>query len=128
MQDQLVAAYARMVPHNSALGAQIVAIEDGGVVHARLPFREEFLGDPQAGLWHTSAAISRSIDFGVDYLRSAKARKTYAACQVIRHGRRVAQVRAQAWQTDRTQPVALARIGFLLQDACLRDTASSVGP
>ena len=57
---------------------------------------------------------NESIDFSIDYLRSAHTEDSYAACAVERLGRRVAQVQIRCWQADAAKPVALARAHFLL--------------
>jgi uncharacterized protein (TIGR00369 family) len=60
--------------------------------------------------------VPKSIDFSIDYLRSARAEETHAACAVERLGRRVAQVQVRCWQSRPDEPVALARAHFLLAD------------
>jgi uncharacterized protein (TIGR00369 family) len=60
--------------------------------------------------------VPKSIDFSIDYLRSAHAEESYAACAVERLGRRVAQVQVRCWQSNPEAPVALARAHFLLAD------------
>lgn len=123
------------VPYAAWLG---MAVEDDDAGRRyRMRFRDELVGNAHLGALHGGAVagfmeqaalfealvsqsqrrIPRVIDFGVDYLRSARSQDLYAACQVVREGRRVAQVRAEAWQRDRDQPVAAARAVFLLQDA-----------
>lgn len=59
-------------------------------------------------------AIPKIIDLSVDYLRSAKPVETYARAIITKHGRRVANVRAEAWQDDPAKPVATAHAHFLL--------------
>ena len=58
--------------------------------------------------------LPKTITITVDYLRSAGAHDTYARGTITRHGRRVANVRVDAWQTDRAQPVATAHAIFLV--------------
>jgi uncharacterized protein (TIGR00369 family) len=58
--------------------------------------------------------IPKIIDLSVDYLRSAKPVDTFARAIVTKHGRRVANVRAEAWQDDPSKPVAAAHAHFLL--------------
>jgi uncharacterized protein (TIGR00369 family) len=58
--------------------------------------------------------LPKTITITVDYLRSAGARDTYARGTITRHGRRVANVRVEAWQADRAQPVATAHAIFLV--------------
>lgn len=127
-------ALVQQIPYATYLGLEIHAMQ--GDRCYRLPFRDDLIGNSVlqalhggvvAGLLEMSAVfdvlvsqqqqrIPRSIDFSVDYLRSASARDTWASCTVIRLGRRVAQVRAQAWQEDRGRLIASARAVFLLQN------------
>ncbi len=58
--------------------------------------------------------IPKIIDLSVDYLRSARPVDTFARAIVTKHGRRVANVRAEAWQDDPAKPVATAHAHFLL--------------
>ncbi|MCC7535396.1 MAG: PaaI family thioesterase [Deltaproteobacteria bacterium] len=61
-----------------------------------------------------SAFIPKTITITVDYLRPARPVDTRARAIVTRQGRRVANVRAEAWQEDRDRPVALAFGHFLV--------------
>ena len=101
------------LPHQDALigNARLPALH-GGVVAA---FMEN------AALLHVLWAqaetrLPKSIDFSIDYLRSARTRDCWAQCEVTRQGRRVAQAQVRCWQDDPERPIALARAHFLLQD------------
>jgi len=59
-------------------------------------------------------AMPKPIDITFDYLRSGKARDTYARAIVQRRGRRVANVRIEAWQEERGKLIAAAHGNFLL--------------
>jgi uncharacterized protein (TIGR00369 family) len=59
-------------------------------------------------------SIPKIIDLQVDYLRSARPVETFARAVITKHGRRVANVRAEAWQDDPAKPVAAAHAHFLL--------------
>ena len=56
----------------------------------------------------------KPITVTVDYLRAAAAAETYAAATVTRLGRRIANVRAEAWQGERSEPVAAAHMNVML--------------
>ena len=56
----------------------------------------------------------RTIDITVDYLRSGRPRDTFARARVQKAGRRVAHVHVEAWQDDRTRPIAMLRGNFLM--------------
>jgi uncharacterized protein (TIGR00369 family) len=66
-------------------------------------------------LWRQETIVlPKTITLTVDYLRSGQALDTHAHSIVTRHGRRVANVRVEAWQTDRSAPVATAHAIFLV--------------
>lgn len=56
---------------------------------------------------------ARTINITVDYLRQGKAQDLYARATVVKLGRRMASVRAEAWQAERDKPVA-ALLGHFL--------------
>lgn len=58
--------------------------------------------------------LPKTITLTIDYLRSGAAADTYARGIVTRQGRRVTNVRMEAWQTDRSAPVATAHAVFLV--------------
>ena len=122
-----------LVPYAAFLGMQ-VRFEDAAAITLQLPFRKSLVGNSalpaihggvvaafmeSAALLHLLLVLEehrlpKSIDFSIDYLRSAHAEDSYAACAVERLGRRVAQVQIRCWQSDPAKPVALARAHFLL--------------
>lgn len=66
-------------------------------------------------IWSAEAdTIPKIINLSVDYLRSARPVETFARATVTKHGRRIANVRAEAWQDDPARPVAAAHAHFLL--------------
>ncbi|MEZ4287326.1 MAG: PaaI family thioesterase [Polyangiales bacterium] len=68
-------------------------------------------------LWDAeTSALPKTINITVQYLRSATQVDTFARAEFIRKGRRVAVVRALAWQEYPDQPVAIANAHFLLVD------------
>jgi len=60
-------------------------------------------------------ALPKTITITVDYLRSGRPVDTYARGIVTRHGRRVVNVRVEAWQEDRARPIATAVVHFLIE-------------
>jgi uncharacterized protein (TIGR00369 family) len=125
------------VPYSAFLDVQ-VALQDG-VPRCRLPYRPSLIGNTAlpalhggvvAGFMENAAVlhllllldeskVPKGIDFSIDYLRSANAADLHAECEVMRQGRRVAQVQIRCWQDEqghpgRTREVALARAHFLL--------------
>jgi acyl-coenzyme A thioesterase PaaI-like protein len=66
-------------------------------------------------LWRAETIVlPKTITLTVEYLRSGGPHDTHAHSIVTRHGRRVANVRVEAWQADRATPVATAHAIFLV--------------
>ncbi|HXC49416.1 MAG TPA: PaaI family thioesterase [Candidatus Limnocylindrales bacterium] len=61
-----------------------------------------------------SDRVARPINFSIDYLRSAGPRDTRGRAEIVKHGRRIANVRVIAWQDDPSKPVASGTGNFLL--------------
>ena len=120
------------VPYSKFLGLS-AAMQDGELI-TTMKFSQHLIGNPALPALHggtlgalmESAAIfellwrsetivlPKTITFTIDYLRSGAPLDTHARSIVTRHGRRVANVRVEAWQTDRTAPVATAHAIFLV--------------
>jgi acyl-coenzyme A thioesterase PaaI-like protein len=132
-----VADYQRLVeriPYARLLGLSIDSIDAHGQVVTRLRFDPGVVGNPNLpaihggviGAFLEMAAIfqlvregegdrlPKPINLTVEYLRSAGPRDSYARATITKHGRRVANVRAQAWQDDPDRPVAFAHGHFLM--------------
>ena len=56
------------------------------------------------------------VNISIDYLRPCLLEDTFARGVIIRQGRRVANVRVDAWQSDRARLVAAAHAHFLLPE------------
>jgi acyl-coenzyme A thioesterase PaaI-like protein len=112
-----------------------VRLEDdpAGIVCV-LPFRDDLVGNAALPALHggvvgafleltalvqaielgDSERVPKPINFSVDYLRSAGPRETRGRAEVVKHGRRIANVRVIAWQEDAAKPVAAGIGNFLL--------------
>jgi len=131
-------AYAELVkaiPYAAHLGVKMTQQADGLLFE--LPFREPLVGNHLlpaihggvvAGFMENSAMLHllvnqeqgrlpKTVDFAIDYLRSAGPKTTYARCDVTRQGRRVAHVQISCWQDNPCKPVAVARVHFILEEA-----------
>jgi uncharacterized protein (TIGR00369 family) len=99
-----------------------------------MPFHDDVIGRPGylhggaiAGLLEFAAfttlaqAINddavrmKPITVTVDYMRGGSDAETFAAATVERLGRSIANVEAVAWQSERSSPIASARLNFLLE-------------
>ncbi|WP_373487556.1 PaaI family thioesterase [Blastomonas sp.] len=59
----------------------------------------------------------KPVNITINFMRGGRELRTYAVGEVIRLGRRVANVEARAWQEDATKPVATVFMNFLLSPA-----------
>ncbi len=132
-QIRLAAALSR-IPYATFLGVR--AELKGDELTLILPFADHLVGNPLLPALHggvvgalmeltalTQLAIAsksekfpKTIDIGVDYLRSGKPVDTYARARVIKIGRRIANVQAEAWQAERSQPIAAMHGHFLVPE------------
>jgi uncharacterized protein (TIGR00369 family) len=66
-------------------------------------------------LWRAETIVlPKTITITIDYLKSAAAVDTHARGVITRQGRRVSNVRVEAWQGDRSTPVASAHAIFMV--------------
>ena len=107
--------------------------DDDGSQLVAMPYHDEVVGRPGflhggaiAGLLEFAAfsglarqigddsVVMKPVTVTVDYMRPGLERETYAIAIVERLGLSVANVDAFAWQEHRNQPIASARLTFLL--------------
>lgn len=99
-----------------------------------LPFEQKLIGNPVLPALHGGAtggflecaglfylllqmeprSLPKTIDFNIDYLRSGQPRDTYANVVMVKQGRRVANLRIEAWQASPDKPIALGHCNFML--------------
>ena len=92
------------------IGNPVLPAIHGGVIGALLETAAIF-----HMLWEgETVAIPKIVTITIDYLRFAKPVDTLAKATLTRQGRRIANVAVDAWQEDRSRPVAAARMHFLL--------------
>ncbi len=126
-------AIIEQIPYMKWLGIRLESNAELGLM-AVLPFTDRIVGNPVlpaihggvTGAFLESAAqmtifaelqvekLPRIINITIDYLRSGRPLDTYAQGIVTRQGRRVANVRVDAWQDDRKRPIASAHTHFLI--------------
>jgi uncharacterized protein (TIGR00369 family) len=126
--SELLSDYAR------SLGIRIVG-EDGGLPLLTVDFGPTVEGRPQhfhggatAGLLETAGyaalrsvlaaegreAVMKPINITVQYLSAGKSKPTFAQGRITRLGRRNANITVEAWQDDRTRPIASAVMNILM--------------
>ncbi|MBI3180799.1 MAG: PaaI family thioesterase [Myxococcales bacterium] len=134
--EVLNAAFRDFVPHNRALGLEVVSatLEPPAVV-IRLPWDERWVGNPETGVPHggvvstlidatSGAAVYlrlrepipiATLDLRIDYLRPASPNAAlHARAECYRATHNVAFVRAIAYHQDPSEPVAAAAATFMI--------------
>jgi|SRR5690606_14542748 len=140
---QLNRHFHQVVPHNRALGLEMVALEDGEA-RMRLPYSPDLIGNPETGVLHGGAITSlmdaccgaavfmkltmpvpiATLDLRIDYLRPAAAgREVLAHATCFRLTRNVAFVRGVAYHDDEADPIAAAAGAFMLATSAGRARA-----
>ena len=119
--------------HAKALGMRLVSVEHDRAV-VELPWREDLVGDPETGVLAggvvttlmdnvcgltmttaTGRVVGATLDLRVDYMRRSAPRSGIfceARCSTLT--RSVAFLRAEVWDHDRDDLVALAQGAFAL--------------
>lgn len=120
------------IPYARFLGVHIDAVDEEGLL-VRLPFDHKLVGNPNLPALHGGVlgafleltaifelmrqgegdGLPKPINFTVEYLRTGGPRDLLGRATVTKHGRRVANVRAEAWQEDRAKPCVLGLGHFL---------------
>ncbi len=125
--------FAQAIPHTRECGMTVDALDETGA-RARMPFRPDWLGDTERGVYHTGvvttlvdtvsgvaamAAAGRfetiaTLDLRMDFLRPAvQGKDLHAHATCYRMTRSIAFVRASAWQDDEREPVAVSHSTFM---------------
>jgi len=100
-----------VLPYREALiGNVMLPALHGGTLGALL----ELAAVATVSVKQRQAHLPKTIDITIDYLRSGRPVPTYARAQITRLGRRIASVRAEAWQYERAEPIAALNGHFLL--------------
>jgi uncharacterized protein (TIGR00369 family) len=130
-------AFRDAVPHNKALGLELVDVGPGaGHASMRLPYSADLVGDPLTGVLHGGAITTlvdaccgaavfmklqrpipiATLDLRIDYLKPATAgRDVFARAETIKLTRNVAFVRATAFHEDAADPIAAAAGSFMVR-------------
>lgn len=120
------------IPYARFLGLE--ADRHGDELTFRMPYRDDLIGNfllpalhggsiaammeiaatVQLGVDYECAVAPRPIDVTVDYFRTGHPRDTFARARVMKPGRRVSNVRVEAWQDMRAKPIAALHGHFLV--------------
>jgi uncharacterized protein (TIGR00369 family) len=120
------------IPYAQFIGMDVERDEDGLI--CLLPFKDANIGNQWLPAVHggvigsflemtallalsdlsEEGRIARPINFSTDYLRSAGPLLTHGRAEIVKLGRRIANVRVVAYQDDPARPVAAGIGNFLL--------------
>jgi len=124
--DQLRTLFEQFIPFNKYLGMRFVEIAEGHV-RVELPFRPEFIGNPEipalhggvisttldtaggVAVWSQARPMDRvsTVDLRVDYLRPGRGEKLIVVAEVVRLGNRVGVAELRAFHPGASdRPVA----------------------
>jgi uncharacterized protein (TIGR00369 family) len=124
------------LPYAVMLG--VIADHDGSDLKLIMPYRETLIGSPGrlhggaiAGLLELAALSTlvlalpedealpeiKPVTVTVDFMREGGMRDTFASATITRLGRRIANLRAVAWQYDYSRPIAAANLNIVLARA-----------
>jgi uncharacterized protein (TIGR00369 family) len=128
-EQSSASAFVDSVPYARSLGIIVENTETGLV--CRMPYAEIVagLGGLHGGAiatlleFSTTAALLQQnpratlqvLSFTVAFLRAARREDAIACAYITRQGRRIANLRAEAWQRERSRLIATAEASFVLQ-------------
>ncbi len=131
---RILRGFAEMVPHNKALGIEIVELDEARTFY-RLPYDPKLVGNPETGVIHGGVITTlldsccgaacfgaletpqplATLDLRIDYLRAAEpGRDIFARAHCYKVTRNVAFARAHAFHDDEADPIASAVGTFML--------------
>lgn len=130
-----LSALVTRIPHAQFLGVHVE--KRGNEITLVMPFKESLIGNVMLPALHGGtigalleftaviqllaesqpSALPKTIDFAIEYLRSGRPEPTYARATIAKHGRRVANVQVEAWQSLRSKPIASGHEHFMLGDS-----------
>ena len=140
----VVARMTRVLPHVEALGAEVVAVQEGFGL-AKVDWREELVGNPLTGVLHggvitalldTASGMAvfsavpevmmvATLDLRIDYLKPAVPRRAvFAEARCIKLTRSIAFVRGRAYH-EPNHDIAASMASFMLASSALPEAARS---
>ena len=130
---QIGPAMTEIIPHSKALGIRFVAVDKGRATLS-LPYNPALIGDPETRVLHGGAVSTlldqacglaavagfkasigcATLNLSIDYMRSAVPGKTIiATAECLKATKRVAFLRAVAYDSDETDPIAICQATFM---------------
>ena len=126
-----VDALINVIPYARLIGIECASVDD---LVFKLPKKADNIGNPSlpaihggvlggfletAGILHVllatgSCHIPKVVDFSLDFLSPGRHEDTFARCELVRQGRKVANVTITARQGEEQKLIATARAHLLL--------------
>lgn len=134
MSSKAIRGFTEGIPHNKALGMELLELERGGATF-RLPYDRKLVGNPDTGVLHGGAITAlldaasgasvfaaltewvpiATLDLRIDYLRAAEVgRDVLCRATCYKQTRNVAFTRAIAYHEDPADPIASSVGTFML--------------
>jgi acyl-coenzyme A thioesterase PaaI-like protein len=105
----------RMAYHEALIGSPLPPRLHGGAVGGFLEITSTLTVALARGLAPDGAPpFPKPINITIDYLRAGTEHDVFAMAQVLRIGRSIANVRAQAWQNDAQVFIASAHMNLMM--------------
>ena len=126
------AALIEAIPYAEFLGLNVVL--DGDEILGHMRFSEHLIGNSLIPALHGGTIgammewtaimtvimrsdvlrVPKTINITTEYLRTGRPEDVWARAELTKLGRRVANVRCFAWQSERDRPIAAANVHVLL--------------
>ncbi len=128
----MIGSFIERIPYARMIGLEIERDEHGIV--CLMPFQDHIIGNDRLPAVHGGVVgaflelaalvqlieetgtekIAKPINFSIDYLRTAGPKTSRARAEIVKHGRRIANVRVIGWQDTPEKPFAAGIGNFLL--------------
>jgi len=123
-----------VMPVNRLLGIKIEKLEEG-YAEVCVPFKKDFVGDFQRGLWHGGILASvadttgglvalslarrgdqvNTVDMRIDYLHGAVEKDVFGEARLVKAGNRIILADVKLFQKHQKEPVVVARCAYSIK-------------
>jgi len=100
----------KMPFHDGLVGNYLLPAIHGGAIAALM----ELAATVQLAIELECQRMPKPVNVTVDYFRTGHPQDTFARAKIMKPGRRVANVRVEAWQNERARPIAALHGHFIV--------------